>query len=421
MKLLDKTILILVSYALGIVFVSSAGVYALLHYVTDNNIENRLEAYEVEVKGNKAEFIEAGPVNWGDERLYISPAGKGVPHSSVGDTAIKDRHGDYHTFRKRSFVIAHQGRNYRVELLISLEDKSELIRIIIVLTVIVSMTWVLSTLLFNLISFRRVWADFYKAVDAIRDFDINSGQTIRLGQSQIQEFGLLSRTLSRMTERISKDYARMKRFTENMSHEFQTPLAILRGKTELLFQQGGLDEKTMQMLKTIYDNVNRLSRLHSTLVLLSKIENRQFPETAELDIAGIVDQKMALFADMAGAKKISISKTMGSLRVQMNAELAGILVSNLIKNAIRHNREGGMLGVEVAGKSLAISNTGKNGALDRGRLFERFAHMSPDGMGLGLSLVKEICGLYGIDIHYSYADGQHRFVLDFGPTATLDN
>jgi signal transduction histidine kinase len=412
-KLLDKTILILVSYALGIVFLSSAGVYALLHYITDRDIESRLSAYEAQVRARPGTYIGSGPVAWGDERLFISESERPKGPAHLSDTAIQDHEGGYHTFRKKSFSLSHEGKAYHFELLISLENKSELIRIIIVLMVIVSMTWVLSTLVFNLVSFRRVWADFYKAVEAIRDFNIDSGQTIHLGASDIQEFDLLNRALSRMTGRISKDYALMKRFTENMSHEFQTPLAILRGKTELLFQQGSLDERALKMLKAIYDNVNRLSRLHSTLVLLHKIENRQFPETHRLNLHEVLNNKLEVFAEMAKAKGLSIHKTINDMQVQMNAELAGILISNLVKNAIRHNWEGGRIEIELSGGCMAISNTGEKKALDKAVMYERFAHKSPDGMGLGLSLVKEICGLYGIAISYSYEEGLHRFLLRF--------
>jgi signal transduction histidine kinase len=101
---------------------------------------------------------------------------------------------------------------------------------------------------------------------------------IKLEPSEIEEFSELNSSINHMTSKMSSDYKKSE-FTENASHEFQTPLAIIKGKIDLLLQENTLKEEAMTLLISIEEATSRLSRINKSLLLLSKIENQQYEKT----------------------------------------------------------------------------------------------------------------------------------------------
>ncbi|MNY39235.1 putative sensor-like histidine kinase YedV [compost metagenome] len=104
----------------------------------------------------------------------------------------------------------------------------------------------------------------------------------------------------------------------------------------------------------------------------------------------------------------------GAAELVMNKDLAAVLISNLLKNAITHNVSGGLVKVFINGNSLVISNTGGPGALNQEKIFKRFQKDSREqsSIGLGLAIVKAIVDLYGFNIRYFYTD-EHHIQLNF--------
>ena len=98
-----------------------------------------------------------------------------------------------------------------------------------------------------------------------------------------------------------------------------------------------------------------------------------------------------------------------------NRTLFESLVNNLVVNAIRHNRPEGEIKLRVTRRSLIISNTSSEPALDPRLLFNRFYRPSEKtkGNGLGLAIVKSICDYHGWQVAYHYEEGQHFFTVTF--------
>ena len=219
-----------------------------------------------------------------------------------------------------------------------------------------------------------------------------------------------------MTERIKNDYLNLKEYIENASHEIQTPLAIINSKMELLLQSGDMKEKQYKTVADAYEASNRLSRLNKTLILLAKIENRQFPESEPVNPAIMINHQLESLEDLIYAKKIKVVKQVEEqVTVLMNPYLAEILLVNLIKNALRHNIPGGDLKIELTGNSLVIANSGPALTLDPDMLFKRFhtSSSSPESLGLGLSIVQKICTMYGFKVSYSYQNNMHVMLVVF--------
>jgi signal transduction histidine kinase len=207
----------------------------------------------------------------------------------------------------------------------------------------------------------------------------------------------------------------LKRFTENASHEIQTPLAIIKTKIELL-AQSELNESQANVIQTLNDVVNRISKLNQSLLLLTKIENGQFADTECVNISKVLERHIINFEELAEAKNITITKNIiEECEVKMNESLAVVLISNIMVNAIKHNLSHGVIDIELEVNKLSVSNSGEVPTKGASSLFERFEKdtSSADSLGLGLSIVKEICDRYGFQVNYNYTDKMHTISIRF--------
>ncbi len=222
--------------------------------------------------------------------------------------------------------------------------------------------------------------------------------------------------LNLLLQQMRQEYQATKQFTQDASHELQTPLAVIKAHIELLLQSPRLGEQEAEALGGILRNVNRLSRLNSALILLSKIDNQRFPDVETVDIGLLLREILENFEDLIGLQKIEVECSLPSgLKFSMSASLAEILLANLVQNAIRHNLRGGFIRARLEGRRLEITNPGKvlEGPTDT--LFERFKRDpdSEEGLGLGLSIVQRICKLYGLGLQYLHREGLHTLLIDF--------
>jgi signal transduction histidine kinase len=221
--------------------------------------------------------------------------------------------------------------------------------------------------------------------------------------------------LRMVTANAHKEYHVLKEFTENASHEFQTPLTIIRSKLDVLLQQDNFTEIQIELLTEAYGAVTKLSGLSRSLLLLTKIENNQFSEQREIALHDMVRQKANQFEEIWESRKISHLLEVRHCFVSMNADLLEILLNNLFSNATRHNKPGGHIAVSLDAHSMNISNTGMENALDGERVFSRFykGTVNNENNGLGLSIVRQICISSHIHPSYEYRNGMHNFLLSW--------
>ena len=232
--------------------------------------------------------------------------------------------------------------------------------------------------------------------------------------SSVVEFRKLSQAAQHAVDRAEYYFEQQKQFIGNASHELQTPLAIIGNRIEWLVNNTALNEKQLEELLKIQRSLARLVRLNRTLLLLSKIENGQFLESSDTDLATIIREGAETYGEIYGDRNISYEINMpDSLVVCMNESLASTLINNLLKNSFLHNVKGGKVQITAHERVLTIANSG-NGPLDASQIFERFYHEgNPDSTGLGLALVSSIGRYYNIEIGYKFEKGMHLFTLNF--------
>jgi two-component system, OmpR family, sensor kinase len=285
------------------------------------------------------------------------------------------------------------------------------------LTIAIAMLLLLLGLLFiNRGISRKLWSPFYQNLESLKSFSLRDEKALDLQPSNITEFRELNLAIQNLTEKVRLDYQSQKQFSENASHEIQTPLAIIRTKMEILIQSENFSQDQTKLMQDIYESANRLSKLNQSLLLITKIENRQFSRLESISLRQMLETQLEHFEEFIQVKNLTINRQLQT-DVQLEADpvLIGILLSNLLGNAIKHNINGGTITIELQNNRLTISNTGNPLNIPAEKLFGRFqkAGTSTDSIGLGLSIVKQICDSYAIDLSYSCTDRVHTLSLVF--------
>lgn len=319
------------------------------------------------------------------------------------------------TFRKVVFTIPVQGQIYQVTLVRPLAGTQSLLITIIIVTLSTILAVLIISLLINRLLLRRLWQPFYDTIAAMRSFKLGKVREVRLPETTIEEFVFLGDNLKETIHKVEEEYEVLKEFTENASHELQTPLALIRSKLDLVIQREDLSEAQSEELKEIYTAVKRLSRLSGSLLLLTKIENQQFEQTTIINVKEKIEEKVHQFQELWKNNELSIHCNLQEAVIDSNVDLTDILLNNLLSNASRHNMKGGSIEISLQPNQLRVTNTGAGKQLDPKRIFRRFykeeAHSHHNG--LGLSIIKQICEQSHIEISYFFKTGKHTFQLNW--------
>lgn len=261
----------------------------------------------------------------------------------------------------------------------------------------------------------RLWQPFDQTLHQIEGFHLEDGKLPVLPDTDIKEFVGLNHSLQTLMRNSLTSYRIQKEFTENASHELQTPLAIFQSKLDLLLQQPDLAERQAEQIQGLYEVSSRLARLNRNLLLLAKIDNRQYNQTEDINLSCFLDGLTSFLQSIAGDISIHEEFKNHLLTVRANRTLLESLVNNLVVNAVRHNRPKGEIYLTVSGKKLIIANTSDEPALDGHLIFNRFYRPSEKviGNGLGLAIVRAICEYHGWTVKYNYEEGIHRFTITF--------
>jgi signal transduction histidine kinase len=318
--------------------------------------------------------------------------------------------------RKLTSFVKTEEQNFRIEIHDVIVERDDIFRSVFDsqtwLFVILGVVMVISSFLISTWMFRP----FNQTLEKIKSFNIKSMQSTSLGRSGIKEFDILNGFINQMTEKVSSDYKNLKEFTENASHELQTPLAITKGKLELLLQQENLSREQIDLIESSYDSITYMSKLNKSLTLLSKIENEEFSNKESINISAELNKALAEFDDLIKLKNLKLESNIQENVITKNDKtLIKVLINNLLQNAIRHNNEGGKINVELFENILIIKNTGASLDIPGEQLFERFKKgiHSEKNSGLGLSIVHKICEISHYRISYDIDGEWHKVTITF--------
>lgn len=308
------------------------------------------------------------------------------------------------------------GRNYQIYIQKSLIENEDLIQTIVVLQASMLLFLLTGLFILNRKIASRIWEPFYNTLEKLRKYNINENRPLHLSSTPINELADLNQSLEILTDNANKLFRAQKEFTENASHELQTPIAIIQGKLELLMQTNPLNKEQAKLISEVYDAGQRMSRLNKTLLILSKIENNQFSHTDIIETQQIVRSITVVYNEIALSKNISMNiEFCGNKTFYGNQQLFEILISNLLNNAITHSARGSSIRIKVLNKDIIICNSSKGLALNEKKLFKRFQRQTSNeqSTGLGLEIAQKIAKIYSAEIRYHHQDNHHCFTVAF--------
>lgn len=335
----------------------------------------------------------------------------------ISDTVLYDHVEQKEVgYRQLSFGMTSHGQNYRVRIRRALVEQTHLVEGAIALVIVLFIGLVaLLTFLNNQLS-RRLWGPFYAILDRINSYRLERGELLTFPRTNTTEFDELATSIEKMSSIINQEFNSQKEFIENASHEMQTPLAVVRNKLEELMQLPELTETQMESISRASLAANRLSKLNEALLILSRIENRQFHEVAQISVSTLLQTLLSSFEELMQMKGIRVRwHGLNELNVVMNPYLAEILLENLVVNAIKHNVQGGKINIDLESDQLTISNSGAPPASNPSNFFKRFAKANhhSTSLGLGLPIVKAVCDTYDFPIVYTFEEGLHKISIKF--------
>jgi len=226
----------------------------------------------------------------------------------------------------------------------------------------------------------------------------------------------LNRVVEQLSDRVRSDFRAMKEFSENASHEMQTPLAIIRSKLEVLLQDPQLSQTISAEVHAALNAVQRLSRMNQALLLITKIEHGQFSEVHEILVGDVIHRQLDELSELMRLKELKVNwERNEAVTVHAHPELSEILISNLVGNAIKHNAKKGEITIDVHPGGFSITNTSPSVVSQPSEMFRRFskADASSTSLGLGLSISEKICHRYGWRITYSTNGNKHTVSVNF--------
>jgi signal transduction histidine kinase len=216
-----------------------------------------------------------------------------------------------------------------------------------------------------------------------------------------------------MKQKMWMDYSRTKSFNENAAHELQTKLALIKTISEQLPDFLENNEEGLESVQKLHETTTRLSYMLRSLLLLSKIGNDEYQEKKPIELDKIAEQSLDFFSEAIEMRGLHLKVNMQSTILEMDEGLANIFITNLIKNAIIHNLDEGTIDISMQSQYLKIENTGLELDAPATDYLKRFKKGKSGNMGLGFSIVSEICRLYNFDFEYKSNDEWHQVVILF--------
>lgn len=306
------------------------------------------------------------------------------------------------------------GQYYRIKVMTTYIGWDHYSSTITYIFITIAVMLVLLGTLVNYLISRGLWAPFLINLKRMKDYSVSSKEELQLAETDIKEFQEMNAVLADLAARGKREYTALKEFTENASHEIQTPLSILKTRLESMSQLS-LDTSMIRPLNDAKEAVIRLSKVNKGLLLLAKLENNAFTDQQSLQLDEILRNNYELMEDLFQHKDIHIDFNISPKRIFASRFLMEVLISNLLSNVLSYTEQGAKVAVKLDKDQFVFINEGEPLGFPESKLFTRFGKGAPGykGNGLGLSIVNQICLSHQWEISYNYADKAHIFMIRF--------
>lgn len=399
--------------------------WAVLFYFTmieeiNDEMDDNLETYSEMIVVRMLTHQELPPLNSGSNNSYsIKPVNanyaathSGITYSDV-EVYIPERE-EYEPARVLTTIFEDsEGQHYELRVASPSFERDELAAAILKWLAVIYFILLATVVLITLLVLRRSMRPLYDLLHWLDRYLPGRKPESVPNDTTIPEFRRLNEAAQKAVERSEHLFEQQKSFIGNASHELQTPLAVIGNRIEWLIDNTNPTEEQIEQLIGINHSLAHIVKLNKTLLLLTKIDNGQFPEVSEVDIAALIREESEIYNEIFEERNVRCHiDGAESLVVEINRTLAKTLVGNLIRNAYIHSPEGSQVDITINFDKLEIRNDG-NEPLDAERVFDRFYRASKreGSTGLGLALVKAIGDYYSLGVEYRFESGKHIFSI----------
>lgn len=422
MSLLSQTARYLLLSALALALLGSVGFYVLIHRTIRHEVDEMLDHDVRRVAQQLRQLPPSAPIApalGSSLRITASPSPRPPAYTDreLPNPLRPEQPIPFRQLQQTEFV---HGRWYTIQLQQPYDEFDELTRIMSAGVILGFLLLMCASVVLGLGLSRRLWRPFHATIAQLGAFRLDQPTELALPTSRVQEFNLLNQSLGELTRKLRRQFLLQKQFTENASHELQTPLAIASAELDMLMQSERLAEPDWQHLQRATDALGRLNQLNRSLLLLTQVENQQFADAEALNLSDLLPALLADYAVFFQHRQLTVSQSLTpGVLLRINRQLLGVLLTNLLKNAARHSTEGGQVRVVLTPDYLLVSNSGEPLPFAEERLFGRFVKhpARPDSTGLGLALVRQIAQRYALPVGYRYDHSArtHTFTLGLHP------
>lgn len=323
---------------------------------------------------------------------------------------------EFASSRVRSQVFMDNGgRYYEITVSVPTFEQDVLVEHVLWWTVILFAVLLIALLIIGVRVFRRNLRPLDALLKWMDEYVPGEKKSQVPSETDIVEFRKLASVAQSAVDRFESQYEERKIFIGNVSHELQTPLAVCSNRLEALLDRPDLGEEISGELVRLHRSLQHLIRLNRTLLLLSRIENGQFPDVVQVDMGHLVEEALDQSDEMWAHKNVTSDlKADGAFFVDMNEQMASVLVGNLIKNAYVHSPQDSVIKVTVDKGGFVVSNPG-DAPLDKKKIFHRFYQplgRREGSTGLGLALAYSVCMRSGLKLTYDFSDNRHIFAVN---------
>ncbi|MCX8524276.1 HAMP domain-containing histidine kinase [Chryseobacterium formosus] len=425
MKLLNRSLLHLMSWLLLIISLWSVVFYFNMLDEIKDSVDEELENYKRQIVSRAEKDSTILHQKTFDEGFFsVNPISKKEAlhfKDTYEDTEIyaqdaDDEAPELEPVRVLTTVFEQNENFYELKIFNNMVEEDDLVKELLWDAAGLYVLLIFSILVINNLVLQKLWKPFYDLLYDLKNYRLGAGKNFPKAETKTKEFSDLQDAVTTLLDYSEKTYEQQKEFIGNASHELQTPLAIAISKLELLMERENFTDNQAEKIAEILEIIERLVRLNKSLLLLTKIENKQFFDNKEVSVNEIVTKNITDLEDIADFKEVKISsKENAKLSVNADSALINIIVSNLLRNAIFHNIKNGKVEVEISEHYLIVRNTGVPKTLEQEKIFTRFQknQQNQSGTGLGLAIVKAIAELYGFSVSYEFKNEMHEFKVKF--------
>ncbi|MCK7591346.1 HAMP domain-containing histidine kinase [Subsaxibacter sp. CAU 1640] len=415
-KLIRKTSKTFLLTGLVLAILSSIALYFYTKNLLQKEVEEELYSTEARVEAS---------LNLNKQVFSLPPVAEVKTVEDLKPTVLKDTviydpsQDEMELFRELSTYKNINNVYYHITVRTLVVESEDILLAIVFSNIAIFVIAFIFLFYFNTARNLQLWKPFFDNLEQMKTFSLASEEPIDLADSDILEFSELKTQILLLTNKVRTDYQNLKQFTENVSHEIQTPLAIIQAKIDNIINEHAINDKQFEQITSIQQDIQRLKQLNKRITTLTKIDNNQFVNVEEVNITNLINEKIEGFKELEIRHILHTSNA--QLVTMMDPFLTDILINNLISNAIKYTKNNENIEIVTTSNVLTVTNSGEHPLDNPEKIFLRLYREGNNAQssGLGLAIVKKICEFYGFTPTYRFqpsiinGQGAHIFQIDF--------